>query len=47
MHFMILRIFCGDSQGNTQMLCYGSTIVVDLELTWQYPLNENKQKLFV
>ena len=38
-----LSIFLGDSQGNTQMLHVSrNAIVVDLELTCQYPLRKQK-----
>ena len=39
-HFMMGRVVWGDSQGTVQMLITKYYIVVDLELTWQYPLNE-------
>ena len=40
-HFMVCKIFHGDSQGNTQRLhVSGRAIAVDLELTWQHLLSE-------
>ena len=40
-HFMMAEFVMGFPKKTTQMLCgEGSTIAIDLELTWQYPLSE-------